>query len=556
MSGTQTPGSLKAPRRLGLLLRPFNSRVLFICFLILHTTASFYYISQHNITFDEPSYIEYAKHWLHGHPERVEPLEDSKTPIVAVAWIPRIIRQFINPNYRLHDYGRQDQKEGRYMMILFSLLTALYVYRWCNELYGAKKWILPLLLLLFDPLYLSYSTLVLTDLACGTFLVALLYHFRKYIVLHSRKHFYWAAIFTGLGIVTKQNLVFVLLLLPLLSLVHHFLHKPQRKLIFKKTLMDVLLFVVILILIINVMYYFHKTGMPLGSFVFESKTLQNLQHHLSFLRWLPVPVPESYVQSIDMLKAHAEIGAGKPASTFNGVYLFGELKLTGSIWYYYFVVFFYKMPVGTMLLMAASVPLFLKKFRVSAFADKYQFIVIPVLFFWFILSFVNQFQTGIRHLLLVFPLLYIGLGYLFVQLEKARFYLRALATGAILYTFISVAIYYPYIIPYTNEFVANKATVYRKISDSGINYGQSDSSIHHFLSAHPAFSKASRLPAPGKYIVSMNEICDTYKRSLNPYKWYNQLEPIGHYRYVFALYEVNEEDLQKIDTSLRFPVIR
>src|SRR5687767_4135652 len=135
-----------------------GQRLLLLAFLIVHVIASYYYIAHHNITFDEPDYIEYAKRWLKGKPERIQSLDDSKSPVVAICWIPRIIRQVINPNYKLTDYGRKDQKEGRYLMIFFSLLTAIYVYWWCKDLYGAKGWILPLLLLLFDPLYLSYTT--------------------------------------------------------------------------------------------------------------------------------------------------------------------------------------------------------------------------------------------------------------------------------------------------------------------------------------------------------------------------------------------------------------
>ena len=339
--------SLLSPFR-GLGFSLLNWRLL--AFLLIHTIVSFYYISQHNITFDEPAYIEYAKHWLHGKPERIEPLDDSKSPIVAVAWVPRMVRQVINPNYQLKDYGRKDQEEGRYMMILFSFVIAFYVYKWCSDLYGEQGWYLPLLLLLFDPLYLAYSTIISTDVATGTFLVALLYHFRKYLVLQSRMHFYLAALFTGLGIVTKQTLLFTLLLLPILSLVYYIAAKPRRSFLARRTLLDILMFVLVLVVVINSMYYFHRTFIPFGNYTFESHTLQSLQHHLTFMHWFPVPFPESYVQSLDMIKAHAELGAGKPESTYNGVYLFHELKLSGGYWYYYLVHLWYKMPIGTMLL--------------------------------------------------------------------------------------------------------------------------------------------------------------------------------------------------------------
>ena len=147
-----------------------GQRLLLLTILFIHTAASFYYISRQNITFDEPQYIEYAKRWLHGRPERTQLMDDSKSPVIAICWVPRIVRQIIQPEYHLTDYGRKDQEEGRYMMIFFSLVTAMYMYWWCKDWYGEKGWILPLIILLFDPLYLAYSTLITTDLPCATFL--------------------------------------------------------------------------------------------------------------------------------------------------------------------------------------------------------------------------------------------------------------------------------------------------------------------------------------------------------------------------------------------------
>jgi hypothetical protein len=526
-----------------------GQRVLLLAFLLVHTVVSFYYISQQNITFDEPQYIEYAKHWLHGKPERVEPLDDSKSPIVAICWVPRIVRQIINPHYHLTDYGRKDQEEGRYMMILFSFFTALYVFKWCRDLYGSKGWMLPLLLLLFDPLYLAYTTIITTDLACGAFLVAILYHYRRYLIYASIKDFYLTALFTGLGIVTKQNMLFVVLLLPILSIVHLVLSTSVSEVFWRRIITDVLLFGVIILLVINVVYYCHRSFIPFGDYTFESHTLQNFQRNLSFLHPVPLPLPHAYVQSLDMIKAHAEIGAGKRNSTYNGVYLFGQLKLEGKFWYYYLVMLWYKLPIGTMLLVLASIVLFIKKFGSKGFADKYQFLIIPIAFYLIILSFFNQFQTGIRHVLLVFPLLYIGLGYLFRWLKNASPKIKILAGIAVAYTFISVAFYYPYLIPYTNEFITNKKTVYRKIYDSSVDYGQSDSSLNNFISSHPEYKKASAAPDTGKYAVLMGQVINTYFRDANPYKWYQHFQPIGQSKFVILTFDIKEDDLKKAGLS-------
>jgi hypothetical protein len=528
-------------------LRGEGTRVRFFVLLLVHTIVSFYYISQHNITFDEPDYVEYAKHWLQGKPERIILLDDSKSPVIALCWLPRIIRQMINPDYQLNDYGRKDQKEGRYMMIFFSFITALYVYWWCKDFYGKKGWYLPLLLLLFDPLYLAFSTIATTDIACGTFLVALLYHYRRYLISGSRKQLLLASIFTGIGIVTKQNLLFTLILLPVISITYFLTARAEITFITRRSIWHIVSFLIVVIVIINVAYYFHQSFLPFGKYTFESSTLQNLQKQLTFLHWLPVPLPHSYVQSIDMLKAHAELGGGKPESTYNGIYLFGELRFKENVWYYYLVHLWYKMPIGTMLLFMSCVPLFFKNFRLKSFSQQYLFLLIPIVFYFIILSFFNQFKIGLRHLLIVFPLLYIGLGYLLQQVFEGAIKYRIIASAAIAYSLITVAIYYPYIIPYTNEFIRDKKTVYRKIWDSSVDYGQSDSTARLFVAAHPEYKRASPVPDTGKYAVLMGEMMDTHLRNSNPYRWYQAIEPKEHLKYVLLLFDIRKEDLEKAD---------
>ncbi|MCY7421624.1 MAG: glycosyltransferase family 39 protein [Chitinophagaceae bacterium] len=533
-----------------------RQRLILLAFLLLHTIASFYYISHQNITFDEPDYIEYAKRWLHGHPERIKPIDDSKSPLIAVCWLPRAVRQIINPNYQLNDYGRKDQAEGRYIMILFSLITALYVYKWCRQLYGEKGWLLPLLLLLFDPLYLSYSTLISTDLACGAFLVASLYHFNKYLVHQSQKDFWLCAVVTGIGIVTKATLLFLLLLLPLLSICFHAYTHRFKQLRSLKAISKTLAFCCIILLVINCAYYFRNTFMLFGNYHFESAFLNDLKHH-NWLRRLAIPLPQAWVQQLDMLKAHADIGATTPAKTYNGVYLFGTLNLTGGFWYYYLVLLFYKLPLGTLVLLLSCVPLFIQNFTKEGFVKRYMFLVIPILFFWIILSFFNNFQTGIRHILLIFPLLFIGLGFLFKKLTTAARVWQLAAAGLVAYTFITVALYYPFIIPYTNEFVTNKQTVYRKIYDSSIDYGQSDSSLSQFLQEHLEYQPATVNPSTGKHAVLMKQMFNTYLPGSGNYKWYRALEPVGNYRYTILLFDITKQDLEQADfTNTDIKIVR
>jgi hypothetical protein len=118
-----------------------------------------------------------------------------------------------------------------------------------------------------------------------------------------------------------------------------------------------------------------------------------------------------------------------------------------------------------------------------------------------------------------------------------------------LYTFITVACYYPFIIPYTNEFITNKKTVYRKIFDSSIDYGQSDSSLGGFLAKHPDYKAATLQPSTGKYAVLMKQIFNTYQPFSNKYKWYRAMEPESNYRYTILLFNISKQDLERANYS-------
>ncbi len=308
---------------------PKSQLWLLLCFIILHIIISFTYIQYQNITYDEPSYIEYSKRWLHGKPERIEALDDSKTPIISIVWLPRMVRQIINPNYHLNDYGRKDQEEGRYMMIVFSILTFIYLFKF-TQLLKLQFWWSVFLFLLIDPLFISYSVLINSDVVSGLILLATLFHLSKYLFYHQQKHFYFATIFLAFGLITKHTFLFFI---PVFWL---FIFWQTKKFPWKKFLW----FAIIVLVLINTLFYFEHSFKTFGSYVFESNSLKHLQQQFSFLNWLPIPLPGNYVHSIDLLQYHSQLG-GSNDNTYTGVYLLGKTKLHGGFWYYYLVQFFY-----------------------------------------------------------------------------------------------------------------------------------------------------------------------------------------------------------------------
>lgn len=190
-----------------------GQRLLLLTFFLCHFVLTIIYVRQQPLTNDEADYIEYAKRWLKGQPLKVRDVDDSKTPVVAVAWLPRLYQQFRDKDLQLNDWGRSDQLNGRYMMIVFFWGVFLYVYLWGKKLYGRNGWVIPLLLLIVDPLFMAFTPIVTSDMACVFVLLGVMYHAYSYSLYNRWKHFLLMSFFSGLAFVTKASLVFIPLIL-------------------------------------------------------------------------------------------------------------------------------------------------------------------------------------------------------------------------------------------------------------------------------------------------------------------------------------------------------
>jgi hypothetical protein len=458
--------------------------------ILFHLLISFYFISKQHITYDEPSYIEYSKRWLLGNPERTEPLDDSKTPVISIVWLPRIVQQLIQPNLQHTDFGKTDQQQGRYMMVCFSILLLIYIYCFLKKL-NIQNWLLIFFFLIIDPLIIAYSVLINSDLLSGLVLLATIYHLHQYINCKKTNHLFFSSLWLATGLVTKHSFIFFLPIFWLILFFHK--KKMDWKLFFTTSL--------IIIFTINCWFYFHNSFVPLKQYFFLSTSFKTIQQNLSFIGWLPIPLPYTYLQSLDMLQYHAQLG-GSSTNTYPGVYILGNFTLNGNFWYYYIVALFFKFPISILIFISTGIILSIKYFK-KIFAT-YWIIIIPILFYLFILSFLNKFQIGIRHLLIILPLVYILIAVLINKIYQTKY--KWCIAVLWLYMFISVVQFYPDIIPYTNELVSNKSKVYEKLMDTSMDYGQSKLNAYLFLQKNKNYTYPTNTPTTGKFIVSMQEM--------------------------------------------------
>jgi hypothetical protein len=93
-------------------------------------------------------------------------------------------------------------------------------------------------------------------------------------------------------------------------------------------------------------------------------------------------------------------------------------------------------------------------------------------------------QCGIRHIIFIYPLLFIFCGIIFKYAKEKRELMFII--GLCLWLLMSVGQYFNNYYPYTNEFIGDKKNAYRYVGASNLNFGQAGYLVKDYLQKHPA----------------------------------------------------------------------
>ena len=515
-----------------------KQRKWFVLVLLLHVVLAYLYIAQRDICADEPDYIEYAKHWLHGNPDRSIPLYDSKTPVVAIAWLPRIVQQLQHKNLEYNDWGKSDQMAGRYMMVVFTLLTAWYIYKFSKKLLSKNWQLLPVVLFLFDPLVLGHSGIIGSDIACAFAYTAVLYHLWQYLEASSFKQLIFTSIFIGFACIVKQNLILLAFALPITLLIKYYFRNQIKHLFSLKSFFSFFLYCSIVLLVVNVAFFGKGCFKSLNEYHFQSTVFNVLQQKAGILANAPMPLPAPFIQGYDMISYHSQIGGATSNSTYNGIYILDNFSSNNGFWYYYIVSFFFKMPIVILSLIFIGVILLGKRIISANSVSVATWLMLCIGASYFVvLSFFNPFQIGIRHLIFLLPCLYILIAKLIQHIciaEKVKFILLFMG----LLNLVSIATYFNNYIPYTNEFATNKIKIVEWLRDSNIDYGQNNTDAAKFVKQHKLYKQPSAIADTGLYAVRAFNVLYVNNQLPDTLAWLRNYKPFDVYRGTVWLYNI------------------
>lgn len=389
---------------------------------------------------------------------------------------------------------------SRLPMILLLIALGWFIFCWTKELFGRRAALLALFLFTFSPTFIAHGRLVTTDVAAAAGAVFSIYYFLKFLKEPNNKNIVLAGIAFGIAQLFKFSLI---LLYPLFALIFisWIIFKVEKAKItqFISYGIKICLVFIIAFLFLWPIYFYHTLNLPAEKI--QSYSEEFLKEHPlnDIFSKLPVKIgtPTEIVNQMSenpILKPWSQYLLGvfmatARASGGNTTYFMGEISAAG--WLHYFpVVYFIKEPL-TLHILTLMVLLFLilsitRSFwrytfsRLRNWVKEHfvEFVFLLWLLIYWGVSLSSNLNIGVRHLLPIFPFVYILVsGGVIALLKTERNILFKLVKYAILavlviWQAISVIAIYPHFLTYFNEIVGGPNKGYIYTVDSNLDWGQ------------------------------------------------------------------------------------
>lgn len=384
-------------------------------------------------------------------------------------------------------------RRARIALLLFcGIGTALIIFCWAFELWGAWGAALSLALYCFDPNFIAHSGLVTTDAGVVFLMTAAVYFFWRWC---RRATWLNASLFVlafAVAQITKYSALILFVFIPILAL---FAWRKRGLRAFALYAVGLLAAWVLIWGVYGFRFAASESPLPMKQAVDEwytklrfigsgeALTDESFRQALAttptgwFGRVLELEydrhlLPEAYVYGIAQMQSYGALRQS---------YLRGEESLTGFR-SYFLQAFLFKTPIPTIIAIVCAL--------VMAFRTRRRepFLLIPAALY-FLIAISSHVDLGIRHLLPVYPFLYVLCGIL-----AGRFFIAAAAAAlSCLVVFTPFDPMWGRHLSYFNELAGGPARGWKILSDSNVDWGQDLPRLHDWLAAHGAADKTINL---------------------------------------------------------------
>ena len=392
-------------------------------------------------------------------------------------------------------YGRRIMRPfviARGMGIVIALLGGFVVFSWSRELWGDGGGILSLALWTFSPWVLAHAGLVTPDVGATVLMTSATYAFWRYLRAPSATGAVWSGLLLGLAQGAKFTAVWLVPVWIVLAALRFARRagaggsvvtggtEPRPSV--WRGIVHAALVMAASLAVLNALYLWEGTGNRLGSFELRSPTLTRISSAAALTEfneparvnrfrgtWLgawPMPLPEHYVLGFDDQLWDLE------ARGFSK-YLRGQLRGPDEDgwWYYYLYGLAVKTPLGTLVILALSALLMLRReCRRDKLAELT--LLLPVAAVIIPLSIKTGLNGHVRYVLPVLPLLHIFAGRAAVWAAGDRWRVAFITATVLAGTTLSVVRAHPHYLTYFNEFAGGPRGGIRHLADSNLDWGQ------------------------------------------------------------------------------------
>lgn len=433
--------------------------------------------------------------------------------------------------------------------LLLGVCLVSLISWWAYRLWGNGAAIVAAALASFEPNLIAHSGLVTTDIGASLFFLLAVYFLWEHTKSRRWRFIALAGLSLGAAVASKFSTVILAPLLALLLAVEFLLgasarsnRDPQKKPWRALLLSAAGAFLAILLCagpVIVAGYFFHGV----------SPWISGLERFLTLAR------------------------VGQPA------FFFGEYSYQGW-WSYYIVAFLIKTPLGSLILIALSLLLW----RAGSWLNSRDaaYLLLPPLL---ILAVTAQAKVniGLRHVLAIYPFLFVLAGRLATIQSKRRMLAPALISLALIFIAVSSLRVAPHQLAYFNEAVGGPGQGYRYLADSNLDWGQDLKNLKSYMaseklpiiylsyfgSAPPSYygiryqyvpgswplkwpPPADRVPddAPRKILaISATNLQDVSNTYAPFFAWLRTRQPIEKIGYSIFIYDLTEdrEGLAKLE---------
>ena len=392
-------------------------------------------------------------------------------------------------------------ERARRSTIVLALLAALVMAKWTFELYGSGAALVALALFAFSPSLLAHGHLVTLDMAGVLGFVLALYANWRFLAAPSWRLAALLGVTIGAANLLKLSGSVLVAMILATWAIRVFAERRGPRSSSRTPTPTLAAWVGLLavcgsatLATLNLGYGFDGTfDLLRNAALAPGGKLDSLA---GALPWLRLPLPQAFVNGMDMAM---EVGKGQEPSYF----LAGELSADGW-WYYHLAAFAGKCPLPVLLAALFSLGAWLAGF--SRGTRDYA-VFVPVVLLFAANSMLNSLAIGERHVLAVYPLLFVGMAPWLVaglsELGSVALLWRgsarvsgstaALALGSaaalvsvtvLLWTGAGTLAVAPRYLQFFNEAVGGPERGHRYLIDSNIDWGQDLIRLREYMDAN------------------------------------------------------------------------